>query len=163
MDLAAIEEIKRVKYRYLRCLDQKRWDELADTLAPDATATYGTAALGEELTFTGREAILGFLRERLGYDIITVHVASQPEIDVGGAVAQGIWCLEDTVIATEYQVLIRGSAFYEDRYRRCEDGAWRIQHTGYERTYEAMLSLSDLPSFQLIANRWASASDSAGS
>ena len=31
-------------------------------------------------------------------------------------------------------------------------GAWRISHTGYERrTYEAQLSLKDLPSFKLTS------------
>jgi hypothetical protein len=59
------------------------------------------------------------------------------------------------VIATSYRTVITGAAFYEDRYARGEDGRWRIAHTGYVRIYEAMLSLDDLPSFRLTANRWA--------
>ena len=55
------------------------------------------------------------------------------------------------MIATEHRVVIKGAAFYEDRYRRGEDGRWRIAHTGYVRTYEAMLSLDDLPSFRFTA------------
>ena len=31
-DLETIEAIKRVKYRYLRALDTKHWDDFADTL-----------------------------------------------------------------------------------------------------------------------------------
>jgi SnoaL-like domain len=155
MDLVALEEIKRVKHRYLRCVDLKRWDELADVLAPEATANYGTPTYGEPLNFTGRDEIVGFLRDKLGPDIITVHFAAQPEIEIDGDTASGTWAFEDTVIATEYQVVIKGAAFYEDRYRRCEDGEWRITHTGYVRTYEAMLALKDLPSFQLTSNRWA--------
>ena len=57
--------------------------------------------------------------------------------------ATGTWSFEDTVIATEYRVLIKGAAFYEDRYARGEDGRWRISHTGYVRTYEVMMSLDD--------------------
>jgi hypothetical protein len=87
--------------------------------------------------------------------MITTHFACQPEIDVDGDDATGIWSFEDTVIATAHRVVIAGAAFYEDRYTRCEDGHWRIRHTGYQRTYEAMLSLDDLPSFRLTANRWA--------
>lgn len=155
MDLIALEEIRRLKYRYLRCVDQKRWDEFADTLTEDATADYGTPALGEPLVLTGRAAIVGFMRERLGNDIITTHFAGQPEIDIDGDEATGTWCFEDTVIATEHQVMIRGCAFYEDRYRRDADGAWRISRTGYTRTYEMMVSLAELKSFQLTANRWA--------
>ena len=158
MDLAALEEIRQVKYRYLRCVDQKRWDELAGTFTAGATASYGTPALGgKPIMLTGREEILAFLRKRLGPDIITVHFASQPEITVDGGTATGTWCFEDTVIATSYRVVIKGAAFYEDRYAREADGRWRIAHTGYIRTYEATMSLDDLPSFQLTANRWAAA------
>ena len=116
---------------------------------------YGTPALGEPVSLTGRAEIVAFLRDKLGPGIITVHVASQPEIDIEGDTASGTWSFEDTVIATEYRVVIKGAAFYEDRYARGEDGRWRISHTGYVRTYEMMLSLDDLPSLKITANRWA--------
>jgi hypothetical protein len=155
MDLVALEEIKRVKYRYLRCVDLKRWDELGDTFAPEATADYGTPTYGKPITLNGREEIVTFMREKLGNGIITAHLATHPEIDIDGDTATGTWAFEDLVIAVEHQVAIKGAAFYEDRYRRCEDGKWRLTHTGYQRTYEAVLSLQDLKSFQITANRWA--------
>ena len=40
-DLHEIEAIKRLKYRYMRCLDQKRWAELAECFTEDATTAYG--------------------------------------------------------------------------------------------------------------------------
>ncbi|HEV3067453.1 MAG TPA: nuclear transport factor 2 family protein [Streptosporangiaceae bacterium] len=155
MDLATLEAIRRVKYRYLRCVDLKLWDEIAEVFTPDATADYGTLALGEPVRLQGREEIVAFLRKNLGPGIITVHFASQPEIDIDGATARGTWSFEDTVIATEYRVLIKGAAFYEDRYARGGDGRWRISHTGYVRTYEVMMSLEDVPSLKFTANRWA--------
>jgi hypothetical protein len=155
MDLAALEEIRRVKYRYLRCVDLKLWDEIAEVFTSDATADYGTPALGEPVRLAGRDEIVAFLRDKLGPGIITVHFASQPEIDIDGSTATGTWSFEDTVIATEYGVVIKGAAFYQDRYARGEDGRWRISHTGYVRTYEMMLSLADLPSLKITANRWA--------
>jgi hypothetical protein len=155
MDLVALEEIRQLKYRYLRSIDLKLWDLLADVLTPDATADYGTPAYGQPLRLAGRDEIVAFMRANLGPNVITVHFAGQPEIAIDGDTATGTWVFEDTVIATEYQVVIRGAAFYEDRYRRGPDGAWRIAHTGYQRTYEATMSLADLPSFQLTANRWA--------
>ena len=155
MDLAALEEIRRLKYRYLRCVDLKLWDEIADVFTADATVDYGTRALGEPIQLRGREEIVAFLRKSLGPGIITVHFASQPEIDLDGAAASGTWSFEDTVIATEYRVVIKGAAFYEDRYARGEDGRWRISHTGYVRTYEVMMSLDDVPSLKFTANRWA--------
>jgi hypothetical protein len=99
------------------------------------------------------------MREKLGSGITTVHMAGQPEIDIDGDGATGIWCFEDTVISAEHHVMIHGAAFYEDTYTR-EGGIWRISHTGYTRTYEAMFSFSDIPSFRLTANRWAPAAPS---
>jgi len=162
MDLVAIEEIRQVKHRYLRCVDLKLWDDLADTFTEDATADYGTPALGQPLRLVGRDGIVGFLRSNLGPDIITFHFASQPEIAVDGDEATGTWAFEDTVIATEYRVVITGAAFYEDRYARAADGKWRIAHTGYTRTYEATMSLDDLPSFRITSNRWAAHQAAAG-
>jgi hypothetical protein len=155
MDLAALEDIRRVKYRYLRCVDLKLWDEIGDVFTADATANYGTPAMGKPLDLDGRDEIVGFLRKNLGPGITTVHFASQPEIDIDGDTATGTWAFEDTVIATEYRVVIKGAAFYEDRYARGDDGRWRISHTGYVRTYELSMSLDDLPSLRFTANRWA--------
>jgi hypothetical protein len=155
MDLTALEEIRRVKYRYLRCVDLKLWDEIGEVFTDDATVDYGTRALGKPIQLAGRDEIVKFLRDSLVPGIVTVHFASQPEIDVDGDTATGTWCFEDTVIATEFRVLIKGAAFYEDRYARGEDGGWRISHTGYVRTYEMMMSLDDVPSLKFTANRWA--------
>jgi hypothetical protein len=151
MDLAVLEDIRQLKYRYLRCVDQKLWDEMADVFTAAATVDYGTRAYGKPLKLAGRDEIIGFFRTALGPEIITVHAAGQPEITVDGDQASGTWRFEDTVIATEHRVVIAGAAYYQDRYERGADGAWRIAHTGYVRTYEAMLSLDDLPSFKFLA------------
>ena len=151
MDLVTLEEIRQVKYRYLRCVDQKLWDELADVFTADATVDYGTRVYGKPLKISGRDEIMAFFRAKLGPDVITVHAAGQPEITVDGATATGTWRFEDKVFATEHRVVIVGAAFYQDRYQRGDDGRWRIAHTGYVRTYEAMLSLDDLPSFKFTA------------
>ena len=42
-DLETIEAIKRVKYRYLRALDTKHWDDFADTLTEDIVGEYGSS------------------------------------------------------------------------------------------------------------------------
>jgi hypothetical protein len=155
MDLVALEEIRRLKYRYLRCVDLKLWDEIGDVFTPDATADYGTPSAGRPLNLAGRDEIVTFLRDSLGPGIITLHAAGQPEIDLDGDRATGTWRFEDTVIATEYRVVITGAAFYEDRYVRGVSGQWQISHTGYVRIYESTMSLEDLPTWKLTANRWA--------
>lgn len=96
-----------------------------------------------------------FMQTTLGQNVITEHRCDHPEIEVDGDAATGIWYLGDTVIIPEYQVILRGAAFYRDRYVRCSDGKWRIAHTGYERTYEYVVSTTDMPSFELTANMWA--------
>jgi hypothetical protein len=151
VDLATIEQLRQLKYRYLRTLDLKLWDDFADTLTADVTADYGA-----NLSFAGREAVVTFMTNSLGPGIITVHHCHHPEISVDADTATGSWYLDDKVIITEHRVLLTGAAFYEDAYRRCDDGAWRISKTGYVRSYEAMQSLDDTPSWQLTANRWGS-------
>lgn len=144
-----VSAISRLKYRYLRTLDTKSWDDFADTMIPEATATYS-----EYLQFESREAFIAFMRNTLGPHVITEHRCDHPEIDVEGDTANGTWYLADTVLIPGHNMLLRGAAFYTDRYVRCDDGRWRISHTGYERTYEVVLSLSDLPSLRLTSSRW---------
>ena len=154
MDLEAIEEIKRLKYRYFRTLDLKDWEGFGDCLTTDIRARYGTHAMPEPVHFDDREAVVAFMSENLTRGVITVHVAHHPEIEVDGTDATGSWCFEDTVIVPDFQTQIRGAGYYTDRYRKDSDGAWRISSTEYERIYEAMTSLADTPSFALLANRW---------
>ena len=138
-------------------MDLKLWDEIAEVFTKDATADYGDHVSGTEpiRTWAAGRRSSHSLRDSLGPDIITLHAAGQPEIDVDGNLATGTWRFEDTVIATEYRLVIKGAAFYEDRYQRGADGIWRIAHTGYERIYEATMSLDDIPSWKFAANRWA--------
>lgn len=154
MDLEAIEEIKRLKYRYFRTLDLKAWEEFGACLTTDVRARYGTQAMDEPVHFDDREAVVAFMSENLHRGVITVHVAHHPEIEVDGTDATASWCFEDTVIVPEFKVQIRGAGYYTDQYRKDSDGAWRISSTEYERIYEAMTSLADTPSFALLANCW---------
>jgi hypothetical protein len=156
MDLEAIEEIRRLKYRYFRTLDLKDWEEFGDCLTADVHARYGTHAMDEPVHFDDREAVVAFMSQNLTRGVITVHVAHHPEIEVDGTTATASWCFEDTVIVPELKTEIRGAGYYADEYSKDSDGAWRISSTGYERIYEAMTSLADTPSFALLANRWSS-------
>jgi len=140
-----IEDIKRLKYAYLRCLDTKRWDELADTFTEDATSAYDSG----KYSFTGRDAIMEFLRGALGSPkIVSMHHAHHPEIElIDSTNARGVWYLEDMVIFTEANLVLRGAAFYDDRYVKV-GGRWLIRHTGYVRTFEEMLGRGDVTHFR---------------
>ena len=145
-----IDEIKQVKYRYLRALDTKNWDEFADTLTEDVTGDYGQS-VGAELHFTDRDALVKFMRTSLGPEIITEHRVTHPEITVDGDEASAIWYLQDRVIVEDFNFMLIGAAFYHDRYRRTSDG-WKISATGYDRTYDATMSLEGL-NFKLKPGR----------
>jgi hypothetical protein len=151
-DLVEIELIKRLKYRYLRCLDQKLWDEIETCFTPEATARYG----GGLYEFSGREAIMEFLRTSMGSTaMLSSHRCHHPEIDVTGpATATGVWALEDVVILTDMGINVQGAAFYEDDYVK-RDGSWLIAHTGYKRTYEELMPRSSIAGLKLTADWWA--------
>lgn len=123
------DDLVALKYRYLRHLDLKQWDDFADTLATDVTADYAG------LRFEDRDTLVAYMRENLGPRMITLHQAHHPEIVVDGDTATGRWYLEDKVLMPDFGLTLEGAAFYEDRYRRTDAG-WVIAHTGYRRTYE---------------------------
>jgi bile-acid 7alpha-dehydratase len=151
-DLQEIEAIKRLKYKYMRCLDLKRWDELAECFTEDATAAYSDG----KYSFTGREQIMEFLRSALSPSTMVYrHRVHHPEIDLTSpTTATGTWALDDTVIQTTAKVTIRGAAFYHDEYVKVGE-QWKLKSTGYQRVFEEMVSRADTPSLQLTANRWA--------
>lgn len=148
--MSDIDEIKQLKYRYLRALDTKHWDDFAATLTEDVSGDYGES-LGAEHTFSDRESLVDFMRTSLGPAIITEHRVSHPEITVDGDTASGVWYLQDRVIAPDFNFMLIGAAFYRDRYRRTADG-WKICTTGYDRTYDASMSLENL-NFKLKPGR----------
>ena len=150
-DLLEIEAIKRLKYRYMRCLDQKLWDEIVDCFSEDATAAYS----GGKYSFEGRGAIVDFLKRSMGAESFhSSHRVHHPEIDLTGPDrATGTWALEDVVIETSFQITIRGAAFYSDEYVK-QGGVWRIRHTGYRRTYEEIQPRAEVPGLKLTASWW---------
>ena len=142
--LVTVEAVKQLKYRYLRTLDLKRWDEFAALFVPDATGDYGGS-----LAFSSRDELVDYMRTNLGPDVLTQHHCHHPEIDlVDEDHATGRWYLEDRVLVPDARFVLEGAAFYDDRYVRTVDG-WLIEHTGYRRTYEATYSMDDLPGYRL--------------
>ncbi len=145
------QAIAELKYRYVRLLDTKQWEDLAGLLAPDATASYGGGAYQR----SGRDEIMEFLTRNMGSETLhTAHRVGQPELTVRGDVAEGRWALSDTVIDMSLGVFISGAAFYEDTYVR-GDGGWLISSTGYRRIYEYLLPIASMENFSLTASWWA--------
>jgi predicted GH43/DUF377 family glycosyl hydrolase len=128
-----LEAIRRLKYAYFRTLDLKQFDQLGLLLTEDATASYEDG----KTTLEGRVAIVAWLSEALGGpEIITEHHGHHPEIDLtSDATATGSWYLQDRVIIPSADFEIGGTAFYDDRYTKTDEG-WLIAHTGYMRVFE---------------------------
>ena len=138
--LVEIEAIKQLKYRYMRGVDEKRWDEIEACFVPEASCAYS----GGKYAFEGREAIVKFLIGSMDRPtFLSAHRVHQPEIELtSDTTATGIWALDDYVIDDQHGVTIHGAAFYRDRYVK-RDGEWKIEHTGYTRTFEQMQARKD--------------------
>jgi len=148
--LLELEAIKRLKYRYWRTLDTKQWDDFATCFVPEATADYGP-----KLVFTGREAIVDFMRTAMGPELISMHHGHHPEIDFvpnDPHRATGLWYLQDQVFVPQHDFALGGAAIYDDRYVKV-DGTWLIEHTGYTRTFDYTVSLKDLPSLNFSTSQ----------
>ena len=153
--LVEIEAIKQLKGRYMRAVDTKDWELLASTFAPEARSAYG----GGKLSFDGRDAIIGFLREALDDKrIATMHHSHTPEIEITSeTTARGTWYLEDFVINPEIGTeqmpggsVLQGTGIYSDEYVKI-DGEWKISLTGYERIFEYF---TPVPSEARLTTRW---------
>lgn len=140
--LSDSEQIARLKYRYLRCLDTKAWDDFEGCFVPEATGDYNG------LVFADRDALVSYMRTNLGEGMWTMHQVHHPEIDVDGDTATGRWYLQDKVLVEAHKFMLEGAAIYEDRYMRTADG-WRVGHTGYRRTWEMHYDLADLPGLRI--------------
>ncbi len=145
--LEEIESIKRLKYKYLRCLDTKKWDGLAETFAKDAVTSYS----GGALSFEGRDNIIDFLREALPKTLI-MHQGFQPEIELtGDTTAIGSWAFHDYLIDSLGSTSLRGYGYYNDEYIKI-NGEWKVKSTGYTRVFEETWDRNDTPSATVTEN-----------
>ena len=141
-----LEAIKRLKYRSLRCIDTKQWDELADCFTEDATTSHH----GGKYSVSGRDAILDFFRSANVSEMITMHHVHHPEIEImAEGAARGTWALEDYIIDLKANWSLRGAAFHEDEYVVLE-GHWKIRHTGFKRIFWERWDRGELKSLKLI-------------
>jgi hypothetical protein len=148
--LEELDAIKRLKYRYFRCLDLKLWDELRECFTPDATVSYGDG----RYRFEGVDAILDFLVRSLGADSGArgAHHGHHPEIELTGPErARGSWALDNYLFNPTQNRSVRIAAYYRDEYVKV-DGCWRIQHTGYTALYHEEWNRSDLPTLRLLTS-----------
>jgi len=126
--LGEIEQIKQLKARYLRLVDEKKWDEWADVFTEDFHGWLGDVPDEE---FTCRDEFIAFIRRAIG-SAVTIHHGHMPEIEVlGPDRARGIWAMYDYVKFVSPDgpggdLELDGYGHYREEYLRCADGRWRI-------------------------------------
>ena len=120
--IEAIEEIKRLKARYFRCMDTKDWVGFAEVFAPDAVMDM-SGEIGDERGITrGAAEIVAFVRGAIEA-VETVHHGHTPEIDVtSGTTATGTWAMEDTLRWPDGGPLrsMHGYGHYHETYERID-------------------------------------------
>jgi len=71
-ELIEIEAIKRLKYKYMRCIDMKLWDEIATTFIPEATCSYSAG----HYSYEGRDEIVAWLKKGMTGTAFIHRIAS---------------------------------------------------------------------------------------
>ena len=115
------EAIKKLKARYFRLLDTKRWDELGDLFAEDA---FFVSPQTGEPTVRGRAAMADRVR-RFVKDAVTVHHGHMPEIELTGpATAAAVWAMFGLI--DDGERFSEWYGHYDDTYVKL-DGEWKIR------------------------------------
>ena len=128
--MADIEEIRKLKARYFRLLDQQDWQGVSDVFAPDALidVSSSTVSGSGRGVYSSRDSFVDTV-SRLLDGAVTVHHGHTEEIELTGAdSASGLWAMEDRIWFPEGSPVrtLWGAGWYEEEYERV-DGRWRIR------------------------------------
>jgi hypothetical protein len=135
--LLALAEIRQLKARRVRCMDEKDWAGYAACHTPDAVS-YTFQDLGhEDRPIIGPEAIAESLRKVLAgkYPRTTTHQIHEPEIEfTSDTTAKSIWPMEDMLWWEEDGVKkwTHGYGHYRQTYEKV-DGRWLIKSRALTR------------------------------
>lgn len=128
--MADVEEIRKLKARYFRLLDQQDWQGVADVFAADALidVSSSTVSGSGQGVYSSRDSFVDMLSKVL-HGAVTVHHGHTEEIELTGAdSASGLWAMEDRIWFPEGSPVrtLWGAGWYEEEYERV-DGRWRIK------------------------------------
>ena len=132
--LVAIEDIKQLKARFMRCIDTKNLPCLRDEVFAPGAEIYFKGG-DYEFRAVGWTEIEKFYQDAFSTKKFGMHNAHTPEISIEGDTARGTWYLHDIFVNLEQGWTLEGSALYDDSYAKI-DGQWRIMYTTYERLWE---------------------------
>ena len=132
--LLAIEEIRQLEARRLRCIDEKNWLGYAACHAPDAVS-YTFQALGaSETSIVGADNIAAQVAKQTG-ESITVNQVHEPEIEITSeSTATGIWPVENRIWTQKPDGVqwMQAHGHYHETFVKV-DGRWLIQSRRVKR------------------------------
>ena len=131
-----IEDIKQLKARYCRLIDQKKWDELQSNFLKDAVIEISGAPGGADDTqkFTSAREFIEALQKLMG-PLVSVHQVHAPEIELSDERnARGTWAVADRLLFPSGSPLrvLQGWGIYHESYRKTS-GRWQIASVRLER------------------------------
>ena len=139
VNLAAIEEIRSLKARYLRALDTKDWPLLRSLLTIDMIGDFREMPGGEpdeKLLTTGADAFVEGVAAELEKATTVHHVHSFEIRFTGAREAEGIWAMDDHFWASDGSDPAsrsrHGFGHYHDCYRKAS-GRWLLAKTRHSR------------------------------
>jgi hypothetical protein len=129
-DLIAIEEIKQLKARYFRLMDQGQWEAFSELFTEDAVQSWTPSPGEPPVGARGRSAVVAHIRDSVA-GMRSTHHGHMPEIEITGETsATGIWALFDYCSQGD-EVIFDGAGYYRDTYVK-RGGRWLIQTTELE-------------------------------
>ena len=147
LDQLEVEEIKTLKYRYMRFMMLGEVEAMRELLTPDVKAEYSDG----KYSYDGVESVLEFLRgtHAEGSGLRSIWQLGHPEIEIhADGRATGVWFFTHKTIHKPSGTNIEMASFYRDEYVK-QDGRWRIRYTDYRRVLEQHWSNKDLPSAKI--------------
>jgi hypothetical protein len=129
--LVAINAIRQLKARRVRCMDEKDWEGYAACHAPDAVSYTFKSQGWHDKPIVGPQAIADALKAILDgkNPRVTAHQIHEPEIDITSpTTAKSIWPMEDMLWWEEDGVKRwrHGYGHYRQTYEKV-DGQWLIK------------------------------------
>lgn len=146
--LYIIEQIKQVKSRYFRAIDQKDPELLKSVLSEEVTLDYSESMHDPATGYKPKvpipaatlptEKAVKVILSALSNNI-TVHQGTCPDITViDEHNATAIWSMQDKVFYKEdegkYRQIVAGFGYYYDSYKY-ENGSWKITSTRSTRLW----------------------------
>lgn len=120
--LSDLEDIRRLRHQYWRCVRDKLWGDFLDLFAEN-----GVVDIGGQVHLEGKKAIEEYYRDVVAPSLGDAFPqGGNEEIDVtGDATATGLWILDNPIVDAAGKTGWRLGFSYEEEYVR-ENGTWKI-------------------------------------